>query len=181
MKYKVGDKVRIVKEKTGCDWNREGLMDEWLGKVMTIERVSSCYYRMKEDYEHWAWFEKMIEGKATEMKKSDLIAGKHVVETRDGRRFLIFDSKEEKIMFETNGEFMLLESYDEYLMMIDGAREFDIMKIYEVKKPANKFSMNKYCEQCLNLIWERTEPKEMTMAELEEKLGYKVKIVKEHE
>lgn len=181
MKYKVGDKVRIVKEKTGCNWNREGHMDKWLGKIMTIESVHFHHYRMKEDTRRWAWFEEMIEGKVTEMTKSDLIAGKHVVETREGRRFLIFDSKEEKFMFETNGEFMLLESYDEYLMMIDGAREFDIMKIYEVKKPANKFSMNKYCEQCLNLIWERTEPKEMTMAELEEELGYKVKIVKEHE
>lgn len=181
MKYKVGDKVRIVKEKKGDEWNREGLMDEWLGKIMTIESVKEFSYRMKEDGRKWFWYEGMIEGEATEMKKSDLIAGKHVVETRDGRRFLIFDSKVGKFMFETNGEFMLLESYDEYLMMIDEDEDFDIMKIYEFKKPASKFSVQKYCEQCLTLVWERTEQKEMTMAELEKELGYKVKIVKEHE
>lgn len=181
MKYKVGDKVRIVKEKKGAGWNSDGLMDEWLGKVMTIESVHFHHYKMEEDKGQWYWFEGMIEGEATEMTKSDLIAGKHVVETRNGRRFLIFDSKVGKFMFETNGEFMLLESYDEYLMMIDEDEDFDIMKIYEFKNPASKFSMQKYSEQCLTLVWERTEPKEMTMAEIEKELGYKVKIVKEHE
>ena len=181
MKYKVGDKVRIVKQKTGCNWNYEGLMDKWLGKVMTIERVSSCYYRMKEDTGRWAWFEKMIEGKATEMKKSDLIAGKHVVETRNGEKYLILDSEEGKFMYEVHDGFMDLERYHEELTRMTGNKEYDIMKIYELKKPGNEYCIDKHCEEYLDLVWERTEPKEMTMAELEEELGYKVKIVKEHE
>lgn len=181
MKYKVGDKVRIVKEKKGDSWNRAGHMDKWLGKVMTIRDINFYSYSMEEDEGCWYWYEEMIEGKVTEMTKSDLIAGKHVVETRNEGRFLIFDSKIGKFMFKTNGGFMLLESYDEYLMMIDENEDFDIMKIYEFKKPAKESYMHNYSEKCLTLVWERTEPKEMTMAELEKELGYKVKIVKEHE
>ena len=38
MKYKVGDKVRIIgKWIAGCNQNNEGKMDKWLGKVMTIK------------------------------------------------------------------------------------------------------------------------------------------------
>lgn len=181
MKYKVGDKVRIVKQKTGCNWNSEGHMDEWLGKVMTIERVSSCCYIMKEDAGRWDWFEEMVEGKVTGMKKSDLIAGKHVVETRDGDKYLIFDSKEGKFMYGIYDGFADLKDYDESLKAIYGVQDFDIMKVYELKCQANQNLIKAYCEKYLTLIWERTEPKEMTMAELEKELGYKVKIVKEHE
>lgn len=181
MKYKVGDKVRIVKEKKGDEWNSKGLMDEWLGKIMTIESVNLCHYRMKEDTGIWVWFEEMIEGEATEMKKSDLIAGKHVVEIRNGDKYLIFDSKEGKFMYGIHHRLMDLEGYDEDLTRNSADKKYDITKVYELKCPASQYSIKERCEEYLTLVWERTEPKEMTMAELEEKLGYKVKIVKEHE
>ena len=38
MKYKVGDKVRIVKNRTD-EMNLYGKMDEWLGKTVTISVV----------------------------------------------------------------------------------------------------------------------------------------------
>lgn len=63
MKYKVGDKVRIVSKWTeGCNPNPEGGMDKWLGKVMTIHSIELDCYKMKEDIsEHvngWFWNEK---------------------------------------------------------------------------------------------------------------------------
>lgn len=65
-KYKVGDKVRIVSERTADHWNPQ--MDKWLGKVMTIRRVGA-FYRMEEDFgEHygsgWLWDDSMIAGLA---------------------------------------------------------------------------------------------------------------------
>ena len=40
MKYKVGDKVRIVsKWVKGCKQNSDGKMDKWLGKNMTIRAI----------------------------------------------------------------------------------------------------------------------------------------------
>lgn len=180
MKYKVGDKVRIVKEKKSIYWNMQGLMDEWLGEVMTIAEASTFFYRMQEDNGRWVWKDDMIEGRA-EMKKSYLIAGRHVVETRDGAKYLIFDSEEGKFMYGIYDGFMDLERYHEELTRMSGDKSYDIVKVYELKCPASQNSIKAYLEQHLTLVWEREEPKEMTMAELEEELGYKVKIVKEHE
>ena len=182
MKYKVGDKVRIVKEKQGRDWNSEGLMDKWLGEVMTIRTVNLYTYCMEEDKGRWYWHEHMIEGKVTEMNKSHLIAGRHVVETRAGDKYLIFDSEDGKFMYQVDGGgFMDLEGYDEDMLKINKHNSYDIMKVFEVETACNRTGFNREDNRYLALIWEREEPKEMTMAELEEKLGYKVKIVKEHE
>lgn len=72
MKYKVGDKVRIVSEKVGEHWNDNGLMDKWLGKIMTIRKLSDEYYKMVEDEDDWGcgwfWFEYMIECKVEDDK-----------------------------------------------------------------------------------------------------------------
>ncbi|MBM6798111.1 hypothetical protein H7U28_04530 [Coprobacillus cateniformis] len=78
MKYKIGDKVRIIKKEAKEDaleediinsaWNQD--MDKYLGKIMTIKGVTSILdckiYNMEEDekenYERgWAWTEEMIE------------------------------------------------------------------------------------------------------------------------
>ena len=183
MKYKVGDKVRIVKEKKGPDWNSEGCMDKWLGEIMTIESVLGFnHYEMKEDGGVWYWEDHMIEGKVTEMTKSGLIAGRHVAETRNGDKYLIFDSEDGKFMYQVDGGgFMDLEGYDEDMLKINKHKIYDIMKVFEVETACNRTGFNREDNRYLALIWEREEPKEMTMAELEEKLGYKVKIVKEHE
>lgn len=152
MKYKVGDKVRIVKEKKERGWNIEGLMDKWLGEVMTISSIGFYSYSMEEDKGKWSWFEHMIEGKVTEMKKSDLIAGKHVVETREGGMYLVFDSKEGKFMYGTNDRLMDLEKYHEDLTKMSGYENYDITKVYEFKSPARRYSVNKYSEQCLMAV-----------------------------
>lgn len=71
MKYKVGDKVRIVSERPQRNWNPE--MDKYLGKTMTVtasgrNSMGETYYRVFEDrtYEGvwWYWYEDMISGLA---------------------------------------------------------------------------------------------------------------------
>ena len=78
MKYKIGDKVRIIRKEVKEDaleediinsaWNQD--MDKYLGKIMTIKRVTSILdckiYNMEEDEKEnygrgWAWTEEMIE------------------------------------------------------------------------------------------------------------------------
>lgn len=81
MKYKIGDKVRITTEKKGDCWNLRGMMDKWLGKVMTIRDVCERCYQMQEDWGEnrgggWLWFEEMIDGLADEHK---------IVITTDGK------------------------------------------------------------------------------------------------
>ena len=72
MKYKVGDKVRIVSNKIGSGvWNGEGLMDKWLGKTMTISRCweNNLYYYMLEDDGIWVWSDSHIKGLAEKETK----------------------------------------------------------------------------------------------------------------
>lgn len=66
-KYKVGDKVRIVSAwGKGFRQNRDGKMDKWLGKTMTIRKVTPHgYYLMEEDKTErdgtgWCWFDACI-------------------------------------------------------------------------------------------------------------------------
>lgn len=64
-KLKPGDKVRIVSEATGKWWNAVGLMDKWLGKVMTVHERQGTAVLMKEDrkeyYGGWRWYPHMID------------------------------------------------------------------------------------------------------------------------
>lgn len=65
-----GDRVRIVSERLGANWNEEGRMDHWLGKIMTVRTAAAVCIRsvhMVEDQEEygdgrgWAWFPHMID------------------------------------------------------------------------------------------------------------------------
>ena len=55
--------------------------------------------------------------------------------------------------------------------------EFDIAKVYE--KTICLLNLEKDLPFEMDILWERSEVKEVTMAEVEEKFGCKVKIVKE--
>lgn len=70
MKYKVGDRVRIVSETTEeMNWTDE--MDVYLGRVMTIKNIISGLifgdrYKMAEDDGEYYWDDSMIAGLASE-------------------------------------------------------------------------------------------------------------------
>lgn len=73
MKYKKGDRVRIVSNRT-TDMDSNGKMDKYLGTVITIKDIhhrafiseTSCYYEMVEDRGAWYWYDDMIAGLAAE-------------------------------------------------------------------------------------------------------------------
>ena len=71
-KLKVGDKVKIVDEKTGKAWSPRGEMDRWLGKIMTIRDIAGPgTVRMREDVGEyggggWYWYPHMIDCKVDE-------------------------------------------------------------------------------------------------------------------
>lgn len=65
----VGDKVRIVdKWCMGCRQNGGGLMDKWLGGVLTVRSVCGDYIKLEEDADDfygnttpgWDWFPEAI-------------------------------------------------------------------------------------------------------------------------
>ena len=127
MKYKAGDKVRIVsKWGKGCHENADGQMDKWLGKVMTIMCVDcnrKCYKMIEDESEQdgygWYWYENSIEGLACENK---------IVITTDGTETLarLYDgnkiiktstakcSPDDKFDFETGATIAFDRLFDKY-------------------------------------------------------------------
>lgn len=73
------------------------------------------------------------------MKKSDLVAGKHVVRYRDGK--FRFVGKYGTLLDDIGNGVHTLNSYDERLLSTNGCKMFDIVAVYE-----------------LNEVWKREEP-----------------------
>lgn len=72
------------------------------------------------------------------MKKSDLVAGKHVVKYRDGR--FRFVGEHDSLLNDLGNNVNTLRRYDERLIDDDGDKTYDIVAVYE-----------------LNEVWEREE------------------------
>lgn len=98
-----------------------------------------------------------------EMTKAGLKDGM-ICESREGNQYIWLNGKLNLITIYYS------EETGEDLKNEDGIKEHDIVRVY-----AEGMSDRKY------LIWERKEPKEMTLADIERELGYPVKIVSAEE
>jgi len=108
-----------------------------------------------------------------EFTKSNL-ENRMVVELRNGSRCLVVDNR----LLGKSGYLFLTEEYEgvgEYNedLKFPSDSKWDIIKVYQ---KVNQRSFDNDPE-CLILLWERQEIKEITMTEIEEKFGCKVKIV----
>ena len=107
-----------------------------------------------------------------EFTKADL-RNRMVVELRCGGFYLVVDD----YLLSANG-FMLLSQYNEELKFYEYNRydkDWDIIRIY-----ARTSYLPSTTGSHLNKVWERPEIKEITITEIEEKFGCKVKIVNEN-
>ena len=112
---------------------------------------------------------KMLREERLNMTKKDLKTGM-VVETKDGRRYLVLAECQHLAGMKRNMEY---ETHKDDLTYYK-----DDLTICKVYKP----SMSNLEEMLNNPgdpIWKREEAKEHTLAEIEKLLGYPVKIVKE--
>lgn len=115
------------------------------------------------------------------MTKSELRTGM-VVTLRNGDKYMVFRgiqtnyTNEDVLVHPDANGWIRLGSYNEDMTQKGNQNDsFDIMEVWEADYPLYFMSSNK--EDHYFLIWEREEPKEMTMAEIEAALGYKIKIV----
>ena len=97
------------------------------------------------------------------MTKSDL-KNRMVVEVRNGKRYLVVD-----YLLMCDSGFLLLSDYDEDLMH-NGDKDFDIVKVFDYVSNFNNI------KRCNDVVWERQEPKKLTLKEIESILGYSVEI-----
>ncbi|WP_409015687.1 hypothetical protein [Anaerostipes caccae] len=174
MKYKVGDKVRVKKILTdgtyyGMDTANEE-MCELAGEIVTISRVREESYDIAEDDELYVWTDEMFQ-----TSPKGLIEPGSIVECRSGNKFIYING----LFMHSDGWMFLgnrgLKDFSDNLIFLNGDKDFDIMRILESK--ARTLS-GVFEPIYLTSIWERREPREMTLEEVEKELGYPVKIVK---
>lgn len=153
-KYKVGDKVRVKDHPidVGPGWVES--MDKMLGKIVTISRVTPGWWYQIEEF-GYSWCDKMFEGLAnsTGNEVIDLLMKKLDVEIDE--EFKV-DDVVGILHFKKDG--MLVDEYEnERIIVLSHLVLGDYNHIKKISKP---------------------EVKEMTMEQLQEALGYPVKIVK---
>ena len=180
MKYKVGDRVRIVQNWNKTDISRvnpRGKMDRWLGKTMTIKETRAGYYKMVEDTQEnfgkgWGWFEDMVEGFVTLCIKTDLKTG-DVVQCRNGEIGIVIVDM--NVIIFSRGH-LTMSQLDSYLIHLFN-NAFDVVAI---RRPNCELAcdFNAFELKLGTLIYERNEPEEMTLTEVCKLLGKEIKIIK---
>lgn len=128
--------------------------------------------------------EGFLSGGKKEMKKSNLKTG-YIVVLRDGTEMVValncsYDEYDANDIIINCGQrkWFPLDVYTEDLLFTAGSKLNDIIKIYKASYPlvlgAVSYETNKR-----KLLWQREEPKELTIKQIEEILGYSIKIIKE--
>lgn len=102
-----------------------------------------------------------------------------IVECRNGERYLVRQMYDD--LFGSNNTRYINLHYDEELEELNenkfSEKDFDIMKVYI----SNAFVLSKlFDDDCLKCIWERKEPKKMTLSEISKALGFAVEVVDEN-
>lgn len=108
---------------------------------------------------------------AFEEKKvlKEFLTDRCVVELRNGERYLVVGD----FLMGENDYFMKGDFTDD--LAYRSLRKFDIVRIYEEILDIGALHYKE-----LGIIWER-KPKEMTIEEIEEALGYEIKVVRKDE
>ena len=176
MKFKVGDKVRVITD--------DMLKDK---EAIIVEvRDNICYYiEIFKDkptiYKMGPWYDWELELVERTFTKSDLKDGM-VVEFRDHPDCPMEIVVGDLFVSLHEHQYMRKCDYDDNLICrIEGKDGLTIDKVYIINTDAAK-DENEYPTIKMDLIWERKEepkPKEMTVKEIEEALGYPVKVVNE--
>ena len=170
MKFKVGDKVRIVKVTHNNKYR-----EKYIGNVCTIESINPIG---EIGYEHYGFTNTdgyvfyTDELESVDFTKSDLKDGM-VVEYRDSDRRIVLGDK--------------LIGYDSWVDIVafndnlecKNNKDLNIDKVYNSDSHILK---DYFKDKNLTLIWERNKKEEestkkMTVAKIEKELGYKVEIV----
>lgn len=183
MKYKVGDKVRIktweslVREfglvnhrNINVKYGVLGEMKKHCGKDVLVKNVHHDYYELELDDERcWSWYKDTITDATPELEVNML------VKIRNGSVYVVTKNSLSRV-----GGFLHSSDYFNDLKH-ESIDDFDIMEIYvcdnmhKLYKDISNFGEIR--TDNAKLIWERNPITELTVEEIEERLGYKVKIV----
>lgn len=170
-KFKVGDKVKVVKRaKRSMAPGKEKHIGQIFQITGVCERDSFPYTFTNVNY---AWCDEELA--YVEFTKADLKDGM-VVEIKERtlseKYFLVLGD----VLLGRRGS-LDINRYNDDLTRMNGEDNLDIIKVYKTNA---KFLGKIISEEHLEVIWERPkeEPvKEMTIEEIEQVLGHKVKVI----
>lgn len=183
-KFKVGDKVKVVSN-NGDNMEK----NKYIGYIFTVDAINpngkkiGTHYGFMEDCP-FIFFEGELELLGYQcFTKYDIVNGM-VAEFRNGFRGIIIN---DYIIGESVAH--NLDDYDDTLKrknsyndkyndnILNIIKNLDIIKIYDIKSCIGWKKI--LTDDNLELIWERKEPKKMTVAQIEEEVGYEIDIVNE--
>lgn len=174
MKFQKGDSVRLHKPILNVTPNWISKMDKNDGKIVTLKEISPTgMYWIIDGFNYREDWMELVKG--AEMQKKDLKDG-DVVEFRSGRRAVVF-----------KGTFMIspyvnhdMDTWTDDLINTGFVgRDLDVVKIRKHPwYPIEMLDTEAVFTHDIGWDWECREIKEVTMAEVEEKFGCKVKIIK---
>ena len=182
MKYKVGDIVKVREdlikgavyccegENNGCGFISP--MERFMGQKVKIVGCYGTFYKI--DGDSYNWTDEMFESTPKLLLKTGYVLtdDKHT----EWIVILDFNSKyrtTDILYSPEKKEWDYLENYNDNL-------ETEFRKIIKIEEAVSAYNIVDLDEHKYDrtLIWEREQVREMTMAEIEELVGCKVKIVK---
>lgn len=104
--------------------------------------------------------------------KDDLVVGKHIVECRNGSRYVVL---EDNVLLELGDlGWEGLDDFEEDLLFDrDNSDEWDIVKVYRVQYK------NIHLSKDLPLVWERKSPQQLEIDKLQAEVDERVKRINE--
>ena len=169
---KVGDMVKIIKCTVVPE--TDGVNDYKVGDILKIIRERDGLFRPL--YHYKSDFNKVLKRsefvvveESTEFSKSDLKPCM-VVKTRSGDLLIVSESKSGLSLNGSNNSYIMLDSYDEDMIRIDGYNKMDIVSVYSFRVGslhAMEISTDKR-----ELLFKREEqsPRDIKIKELQDKM-----------
>lgn len=144
MKFKVGDKVRVIAKRHGHGFN--------IGEIVKIEEISDRDYTCSSLKENELWW--MGEDEFTKVKftKLDLKDGDIVTDRKGLKKIVSGDKLYGKDKLYGNYLFAPLRYYTEDLKDVDGEEEYDIVK---VERPVKYETLFERKEEILDEVEKR--------------------------
>lgn len=176
MKFKVGDKVKVIAKKHGHGFN--------IGEIVKIEEISDRDYKCSSLKKDELWW--MGEDEFTKVKfiKSDLKDG-DIVTYRNGLKKIVSGDK-----LCGNDLFAALRYYTEDLKDVDGEEEYDIVKVerpvkcetvFERKEEILDETEKKYLTDVIRPFKNKIETIEKTIKIGDSSLCYLIMLLKNND
>ena len=179
-RFNIGDKVKVREDLKSSQYYGGIIfisdMKKYAGKVLTIKDkgnfLGHSHYTIEEDSQYYMWTDEML---TIPDRYEDVWEDGDIVITTNGKCYLLW-SKETELLVRKDGYYCHKDNKEV-------GTKFEVLAIYAPNKKVGGFTLYDLVKATGKLKWFKGKgsnlKKEMTIKEIEEKLGYSIKVVKE--